>query len=111
MFYSFPDDFTTKKPLPGMTHHFIWGKSVMLSHAFFAPGMVHEAHSHPHEQVTMVLKGELISTMGGETRVLKPMDVALIPGNEMHSSKVGPEGCEVIEIFSPPREALINFPG
>ena len=110
MFHKFPDEFKVIKPFPYATHYVVWGKNALVSHAFFEPGMSHEGDKHPHEQITVVLNGEMTCTIGTETRILKPGDIGVILGDVTHGSKAGPDGCEALEIFSPPREEIINFP-
>lgn len=60
-------------------------------------------HSHPHEQIGLVLEGEIDMTIGGETRRIGPGVAYIIPGGVRHAGTGGPEGCLVLDIFSPPR--------
>ena len=61
-------------------------------------------HNHPHEQGGIVLKGELDFTIGGETRLLHPGDLYIIPGGVDHEVQVGGTPAKVLDIFSPVRE-------
>ena len=46
------------------------------------------AHSHPHEQVINMFEGQFeIRITGGESRVLGPGEVYVIPGGAEHSGK------------------------
>ena len=76
----------------------------MLSYTTLEPDALVPLHNHPHEQVPVVVEGELTLTIGGETRLMKPRDVAFIPSDVMHSAVAGHGGSVVIDIFSPPRE-------
>jgi quercetin dioxygenase-like cupin family protein len=61
-------------------------------------------HRHPHEQAGYVLSGRVRFTIGGETRVLGPGDMFLVPPDVPHavSSVDGP--ARVLDVFSPVRE-------
>ncbi len=60
-------------------------------------------HSHMHGQVAHVLKGKFELTVNGETRVLEPGVVAVIPPHVKHAGKaITP--CELLDVFNPERE-------
>ncbi len=60
-------------------------------------------HQHPHEQITHVLSGELEMVVNGESRICKPGDVVVIPGNVPHSAYVLAD-VELVDVFHPARE-------
>ena len=60
-------------------------------------------HSHPHEQISIVTQGEFELTVDGETEVLRPGVVALIPSGAKHSGRALTD-CRVVDIFHPVRE-------
>lgn len=60
-------------------------------------------HSHVHEQVAHVLKGRFELTVDGETRVLEPGTVAVIPSHVRHGGRAITE-CELLDVFHPERE-------
>lgn len=60
-------------------------------------------HAHPHEQVVNVLAGQFELTIAGNTRVLGPGTVAVIPSNAPHSGR-SIEPCRIIDVFYPIRE-------
>jgi quercetin dioxygenase-like cupin family protein len=60
-------------------------------------------HTHPHEQVTNVIEGQLELTIAGETSVLTPGKVAVIPPNMPHSGRALTP-CRAIDVFYPVRE-------
>ena len=60
-------------------------------------------HAHPNEQIGLVLRGSLVFTIGGERRELAPGDSYVIPGGVPHDAVAGPEGCSVVDVFSPLR--------
>ena len=89
---------------PGVTAKIASGERMMLSLVTFAPDAVVPTHSHPHEQMGMLVSGTLEFTIAGETRVLSGSGMVFVPGGVPHAAKAGPGGAVALEVFSPPRE-------
>ena len=60
-------------------------------------------HSHPHEQWTYILEGQMEFTLDGEKQLLLPGTGAYIPSNALHGA-VAVTACKVIDVFTPVRE-------
>jgi len=90
--------------LPGVRLRTPHGKNIMLSEATLAEGAVVPEHHHPHEQAGIVVSGRLELTIAGETRVLEPGAVYLIPGDVPHAARAIGGPTVVLDIFSPIRE-------
>jgi quercetin dioxygenase-like cupin family protein len=60
-------------------------------------------HSHPHEQWTYIVEGQMEFTLSGEKQLLTPGIGAYIPSNALHSA-VAVTACKVIDVFSPMRQ-------
>ncbi len=89
--------------LPGFWARMVHSDRLTVAFWEIEAGARLPAHSHPQEQVTAVLAGELEMTVGGATRVLGPGAVAVIPGQVEHSGRaLSP--CRVVDAFSPPRD-------
>ena len=73
---------------PGVQIHTCAAEKMMLSVVDLATGSVVAEHSHPHEQVGIVLAGRLVFTIGGETKTLGPGEVYRIPGGVKHAVQV-----------------------
>ena len=62
------------------------------------------AHAHHHEQAVSVLEGRLeLSISGGETSVLGPGEIAVIPGNTEHAGRAV-SACRFLDVCYPVRE-------
>ncbi len=90
--------------LPGVALRTFWGEHMLVSLVDLQAGAVIPPHSHPHEQVGMMLRGEMDLTIAGETRLVKPGDLYIIPGGVEHGVTVGDADAQCIEAFSPVRE-------
>lgn len=97
-------DCTRRTIFPGVDAYTACGAEVMLSFVEFAPGAVVEAHSHPHEQVGIVLEGQARFIVGDEERVLGPGDMYRIPGNVEHRVVALDAGLKALDVFHPIRE-------
>ncbi|MCJ7525733.1 MAG: cupin domain-containing protein, partial [Candidatus Aminicenantes bacterium] len=61
------------------------------------------SHAHAHEQVANVSEGEFELTIDGVATILKPGQVALIPGGVSHCGRAV-SACKIIDVFYPVRE-------
>lgn len=98
------DKLPSFEPIPGIQMNVMVGGKMMANWVRIEPGAAVPTHAHEHEQIGLVLEGEILMTIGDETRALVNGHAYTIPGNLPHSAVAGPQGCLVIDIFSPPRE-------
>jgi quercetin dioxygenase-like cupin family protein len=77
---------------------------MMLSLVDLESGSVVEEHSHPHEQVGMLLQGRATFFIGDEQKTLEAGDMYRIPGNVRHRVVVLEQGARALDIFCPVRE-------
>ena len=89
---------------PGVTIATCATEKLMLSYVELQPHSVVAEHSHPHEQVGMLLEGKVIFTIGDEEKLLTKGDMWLIPGNVKHKVVVLDEPAKALDIFTPIRE-------
>ena len=92
---------------PGFTVFTAAGKEMMLSLAEIDPLAEVKLHSHPHEQVGMVIEGHATFIVGDEERVLGPGDMYIIPGDVPHRVIAREDGCRALDIFHPIREEYL----
>jgi quercetin dioxygenase-like cupin family protein len=89
---------------PGVHIRTCAAEKVMMSLAELEPQAVVEEHSHPHEQVGMVLEGQVVFVIGGEERTLGAGDMFRIPGGVRHKVTCLDVPCRVLDLFCPVRE-------
>ena len=99
-----PGDLSPRTLAPGVTARIVSGEKLMFSLVTLEPGAVVPTHSHPHEQVGMMVSGTMEFTIAGETRILSGNEIYLVPGGVPHAAKAGPQGAVALDAFSPPRE-------
>jgi quercetin dioxygenase-like cupin family protein len=86
----------------------LFGEGAMLNLIEFEPGATVPLHSHPHEQLGLVLRGMQALVVDGEPHELGPMEAYVIPGGVEHSAYCGPDGALVVDIFQPVREDYLE---
>jgi quercetin dioxygenase-like cupin family protein len=65
----------------------ITGESIEVGVLKFKAGEGANPHSHPHEQIILVLKGVLRATVGGETADIGRGEALHVPPNVAHGVK------------------------
>jgi quercetin dioxygenase-like cupin family protein len=88
---------------PGVEIRTAAGTNLMISVVHLEPGSVVSEHSHPHEQMGILLEGKLEFTVGGVTRVLGPGDMWRIPGGVVHGVRTLAQPAVAIDVFHPIR--------
>lgn len=96
-------DIAPREIAPGFFARFVHTPGMTLARVDARRDARVPSHSHPHEQLTTVLSGELELTVGGEVRVLRAGMVAFIPGAVPHSARAL-TACELLDVWHPVRE-------
>lgn len=104
MYFFEPHELKEKEIAPGVKIRTISGEKMLISLVDLNPHSEVPLHNHPHEQVGIILEGEMEFTIGNETRICKKGDTYVIPGGVMHGVKVLEKPAVALDIFSPPRE-------
>ena len=94
----------------GIKRQMVVGEKVMVCRFTFDPFVVTDVHSHPHEQVTLVVSGKVRFTIEGQIIIAAPGDVLHFPSNNRHGATMLDEQVVLIDIFSPIREDFLNVP-
>jgi quercetin dioxygenase-like cupin family protein len=95
--------------IPGLEFQPVTTDTVMTNFVSFGPGAPAPAHHHVEQQIAIILSGELTFTVGDETRVMRTGDCVVIPPNVRHGGAAGPEGCQALDVFTPPRAAIVSL--
>ncbi len=96
-------DKQAREVLPGYRARFVHGEKMTVAFWHIEAGARMPEHTHPHEQMSMVQEGRFELTVDGETRVVEPGIVAVIPGDAPHGGVAITE-CRIMDSFCPVRE-------
>lgn len=97
------DEQDSREQMPGFHGKFVHGDTVTIVHWRIEAGAALPEHSHPHEQVSNLLEGQFEMTIDGQTRLMGPGCVAVVPSNATHSGRaLSP--CRFVDVFQPVRE-------
>ena len=88
----------------GVTAKALFGEGAMINLVELEPGAVVTLHSHPHEQLGVILRGSMNLVVEGIDHVLEEMDAYSLPGGVAHEGIAGPQGALVLDVFQPVRE-------
>ena len=102
-------DIPSIEMLPGLAFQPVLGERTLTSFVRFKPRTAAPVHAHEEEQVVVILEGELEFSLAGEVRTMRPGDVAIIPAWVPHGARTRDHGCYELDVFSPPRRALLAF--
>jgi quercetin dioxygenase-like cupin family protein len=104
LFFPTAEEYARHTIFPGVTVRTCSAERLMLSLAELEPHAVVAEHSHPHEQVGIVLEGRAVFTIGGEEKTLQPGDMFRIPGNVRHKVTALEQRVKALDIFHPIRD-------
>jgi quercetin dioxygenase-like cupin family protein len=94
--------------VPGLFFQPVVGDRVMANFVRFEPHTEAPLHWHEEEQISFVLEGELELEVAGETRVLTRGHAVVIPPNVPHGARTHEGPCLQVDVFHPPRQALLE---
>lgn len=92
------------QPFPGVHLFTTSCEKMMVSLVELEPGAIVERHSHPHEQVGLLIEGELHFEIGDERQTMYPGDMWRIPGGVEHRAVAGAMPTKAVDVFHPIRE-------
>ena len=104
------DEIPLEKVTDMLDRRLITGDRMMLAHVYLKQGCIVPKHSHENEQLTYILEGALLFTLGEDQSVevtVNAGEVLHIPSNLPHKA-VALEDTLDVDIFSPPREDWLN---
>lgn len=95
-------------PGEGIERQMVVGAQMMICRFRFAPLLVTPEHSHPHEQMSIVVQGRVRFFIEGQERIAVPGDVLHFPSNTWHGATMMDEEVVLIDIFTPVREDFLG---
>jgi quercetin dioxygenase-like cupin family protein len=90
--------------VPGVRMQPLFGDGAMLNLLEFEPNSTVPEHDHPHEQLGMVVEGELVLRIDGVDHRLSAGHAYQISGGVPHGARTEGSGCRVLDVFQPVRE-------
>lgn len=80
--------------------------SVELQHD--AAGKVHHFHTHPVDEILMIIKGRLNFTWDGGERIVGAGDTILLPAGTRHQSEALEGGAIYVIAIQPPAKPIVR---
>ena len=89
---------------PGVNIFTMAGEQMMASLVEFDSGAIVEWHSHPHEQMGMLIEGRLHFFIGDQEQVLESGEMWRIPGGVRHRAVAIGGPVKALDFFHPIRQ-------
>ncbi|WP_213575505.1 cupin domain-containing protein [Rhodococcus sp. USK13] len=96
------------KPVQGMDGRAVFGAHMQLTYVTFEPGTVVPIHSHPQEQIGLLLRGDATLLLDTGEVQLTELSSYVVPGEVRHGLVVGWEGAVFVEAFHPLRQDYVD---
>ena len=95
-------------PAEGIERQMVVGDRIMIVRFRFEPFLVTPQHTHPHEQMSLVISGRVRFFIEGKEQIASAGDVLHFPSNCLHGATMMDEEVVLIDIFSPIREDFLT---
>lgn len=102
-------DVSAVELVPGLVFRPVVGDRLMASFVRYEPDTVAPLHTHEEEQITVVIEGELEFDLAGDVRTMRPGMAVVVPPWVRHGARTHDTSCLEIDIFHPPRRALLEL--
>ncbi|OBR69045.1 cupin [Paenibacillus oryzae] len=83
------------------------GEAVMMMEVHFQEGAEGYLHSHPHEQMSYCIEGQLEFSIDGVKTILSAGETIVIPGNAEHGCRAL-KASKLLDTFTPLRLDLLG---
>ncbi len=104
MYFYNPRDRDAKELIPGVNAKTFWGEKMLAAVVDFDADARIPRHSHPHEQLGIVIEGQIEFIVADEKKILGPGEVYVIPGDVEHEARTFDHPVKVLDVFSPVRD-------
>lgn len=90
--------------VPGTSTHIVPGRNMTLSFITLDAHQSFPIHSHQHEEMIIVLKGELDTILEGKRFRMGEGDVMPVEAGVAHGVQILDNECTLLEVFAPARK-------
>jgi len=97
----------SKEMAKGVTLRSAYLENVMVTFVDLDAGAVVPNHSHPHEQISVMISGKLRFNVDGEEKIVSAGEVVLVPSNVEHGVEAFDGPAVAYDCWSPIREDYI----
>ncbi|MBE5039108.1 cupin domain-containing protein [Ructibacterium gallinarum] len=80
---------------------------LMMVEVTFDKGGIGSVHTHPHEQISYVVRGSFLFDLDGEKVTVKAGDSLYIPSGLPHGNEALEDGV-LVDVFTPQREDFLK---
>jgi quercetin dioxygenase-like cupin family protein len=94
--------------VPGSQSHLVAGQRALVSFLTMSANSYFPPHHHEAEQIMIVIEGYMDEIIEGKLYRVKKGDVIVLPPNIEHGGRLREVDCQVIDIFSPPRQDYLE---
>ena len=92
----------------GVKAHIVSAERITVTFVTLAPSICAAVHHHENEQIMIVVNGECDFILEGKLYPMKEGDVIIVPSNIEHGAYSSDKGCQIMDIFSPPRQDFVE---
>ncbi|MBW2543854.1 MAG: cupin domain-containing protein [Deltaproteobacteria bacterium] len=86
------------------------GGHLQLIWVKFDPDGHYPMHSHPHEQISVMLRGRMRLTVGEEVDEIGPGDMWYVPASVAHGGELlGDDPVVFVDVYGPPSDSIVDF--
>lgn len=102
-----PDEVEGRKMDEGVEMKVLaYGEKLMMTYVKFKKGAVAKIHSHEHEQMSYIVEGEFIYTVGDEEYHVRKGHSIHVPSNVPHGVRALTDGI-LVDVFTPIRSDFL----
>jgi quercetin dioxygenase-like cupin family protein len=96
-------DVAADEPYPGVARRTVDTAAATVNRYDFEPRAAFPRHHHPQEQITLVLRGSVVLTVGDRKKYLAVGDYSVVPPDVEHGISAGERGASFVAMIIPAR--------
>lgn len=109
-YFAFHQEVPVQNPEPGTIRRVMgYSDKLMVCELQFQKGGGNvNLHSHPHDQITYIVSGELEFTVGEDKATVHAGDVVYMPGGTKHGVTAVFADSTIVDTFAPKRDDFLK---